>query len=65
MRARELVTITEAARRLARDRRTIRRWITDRGLQPVGLTPDGHRMYDLATIRALCAATPRRARAGA
>ncbi|MFW6776093.1 MerR family transcriptional regulator [Nocardioides sp. CPCC 205120] len=53
----ELVTISEAARRIGIPRTTVRNWATRDGLlNPRGLDRDGMRLYDLALIRDVAAA---------
>lgn len=61
---RELVNISEAARRVGRSRSTISAWINGDNprLFAVGMDHDGTDLYDLAKVRAVASATPQRRR---
>lgn len=59
---RELVNVSEAARRADVPRRTVVTWIRSERLFPVGMTASGQRLYDLAQVRHLVETTPRRRR---
>ncbi len=62
MRARELVTVPEAARRVGRHRMTVVGWMTQGRLFAVGLDVEGNPLVDLAAVRELAAETPARRR---
>lgn len=55
--ARELVTATEAARRVGRPRRTVRGWVAGGLLRRVGIDQAGRDLYDLAAVRRLAVTT--------
>ncbi|HTW17058.1 MAG TPA: hypothetical protein VMF51_18150 [Nocardioides sp.] len=63
MTARVLVNVSEAARTAGVPRTTVATWISSERLFPVGLDADGRTaLYDLASVKELAAATPRRKR---
>lgn len=63
MTARDLVTLSSAAKALGLARTTISTWANRDGLlQPVGMSPDGIALYDLASVRAIAAERTRRRR---
>lgn len=59
---RELVNVSEAARRLAIPRTTILHWVRTERLFPRGLDAHGTALYDLDAVRHLAATTRRRRR---
>lgn len=57
---RELLSIPAAARRVGRDRSTVRRWHRQGRVFTAGLDVDGRELIDLVEVRRVADATPRR-----